>query len=198
MPGRCLSSSPVRLPRPGGETFRLAEQKIVLSGCSGGGKSTLLAELSRRGLATVEEPGRRVVEAELARGGEALPWVDMAAFARRAIDLALADLAAAEALAGPVFFDRGLVDAASALETATGEPEVERLGQAHRYDNPVFLTPPWPDIYVGDAGRRHGFEAAVAEYERLARDYPRLGYRVIVLPKVCVSTRADFVLAALR
>ena len=34
---------------------------IILSGCSGGGKSTLLAELARRGFATVEEPGRRIV-----------------------------------------------------------------------------------------------------------------------------------------
>jgi predicted ATPase len=29
---------------------------VVISGCSGGGKFTLLAELGRRGYATVEEP----------------------------------------------------------------------------------------------------------------------------------------------
>jgi predicted ATPase len=34
---------------------------VVISGCSGGGKSTLLAELARRGYRTVEEPGRRIV-----------------------------------------------------------------------------------------------------------------------------------------
>jgi predicted ATPase len=32
---------------------------IVISGCSGDSKSTLLAELARRGFATVVEPGRR-------------------------------------------------------------------------------------------------------------------------------------------
>jgi predicted ATPase len=37
---------------------------IVISGCSGGGKSTLVAELARRGYASVEEPGRRIVEDE--------------------------------------------------------------------------------------------------------------------------------------
>jgi predicted ATPase len=31
---------------------------VVISGCSGGDKSTLLIELGRRGYATVEEPGR--------------------------------------------------------------------------------------------------------------------------------------------
>ena len=35
---------------------------VVISGCSGGGKSTLLAELGRRGYAVVEEPGLRIVQ----------------------------------------------------------------------------------------------------------------------------------------
>ena len=56
---------------------------VVISGCSSGGKSTLLAELGRRGHAMVEEPGRRIVRQELVDGGSALPWVAGAAFARR-------------------------------------------------------------------------------------------------------------------
>lgn len=56
---------------------------VIISGCSCGGKSTLLAELGQRGLATIEEPGRRVVREELASGGGALPWADMTAFVRR-------------------------------------------------------------------------------------------------------------------
>jgi predicted ATPase len=58
---------------------------VIISGCSGSGKSTLLAELGQRGFATVEEPGRRIVREELAGDGSALPWVNAAAFARRAI-----------------------------------------------------------------------------------------------------------------
>ena len=88
---------------------------IVLSGCSGRGKSSLLDELRRRGYSVVDEPGRRIVQAELESGGRALPWLDLAAFARRAVELALSDLNAAAALPGWVFFDRGLVDAAAAL-----------------------------------------------------------------------------------
>jgi predicted ATPase len=63
----------------------------VISGCSSGGKSTLLAGLGRRGQVTVDEPGRRIVREELRRDGSALPWLDKIAFARRAIALALAD-----------------------------------------------------------------------------------------------------------
>ena len=39
---------------------------VVISGCSSGGKSTLVVELGRRGYAVVEEPGRRIVKEELA------------------------------------------------------------------------------------------------------------------------------------
>lgn len=172
------------------------ERFVMLSGCSGGGKSTLLAELARRGHATVPEPGRRVVERERVTGGGALPWRDMAAFARAALAIAIADRAEAPA-SGLVFFDRGVVDAAAALEAATGAPVLAAAGRAHRYHGTVFLAPPWPEIYRGDAERRHGFAAAVEEYERLAIAYPVLGYRVRVLPTVSVADRADWVLAAL-
>ncbi|PWB93924.1 hypothetical protein C5689_10870 [Methylosinus sporium] len=82
---------------------------IVISGCSGGGKSSLLAELARRGFAVVEEPGRRIVAEEIAGEGAALPRVDLAAFARRALRMAIEDRERARREIGLVFFDRGLV-----------------------------------------------------------------------------------------
>lgn len=170
---------------------------VLISGCSGGGKSTLLAELGGRGYAVVEEPGRRIIAEELAAGGSALPWADAAAFLRRAIDLALEDMAMAEIRSGWVFFDRGLVDAASAQEASTGEPVLHSICSAHRYHRRVFMTPPWPEIYVTDSERRHGFEAATAEYRRLMETLPMLGYDAVVLPKSSPSSRADFVLATL-
>jgi predicted ATPase len=170
---------------------------VVISGCSGGGKSTLLAELARRGHAVIDEPGRRIVQEELAGKGSALPWVDGAAFARRAIEMALADREHARELSGWIFFDRGLIDAAAALQHVTGEPVVDRLGRQHRYHRRVFLTPPWPEIYATDAERRHALETALAEYDRLLYVYPSLDYEVVILPKVGVSARADVILQTL-
>jgi predicted ATPase len=176
----------------------LVDSFVVISGCSGGGKSTLLAELARRGHRVVEEPGRRIVAEELACGGTALPWTDPVAFARRAVAMSLADREAVARAQGPVFFDRGLVDAAMALGHLTGDQEAaDALCRRHRYGRTVFLAPPWPEIYGTDHERRHGLNAAVAEYDRLALGYPRLGYRVHVLPKTDVQARADFVLASL-
>jgi len=175
----------------------MSARYVVLSGCSGGGKSTLLSALRRRGYGTVDEPGRRVVKDEIANGGQALPWIDPAAFAQLAIELAIEDFRTAESLSGWVFFDRGLVDAAVAREHTTGDRILERLGPSHRYHPTVFLAPPWTEIYVSDPERRHGFDDAVAEYGRLERAYPALGYRVVVLPKSSVEERADLILAHL-
>jgi predicted ATPase len=169
---------------------------VAISGCSGGGKSTLLAELKQHGFAVVEEPGRRVVKHQVETGGSALPWTDGAAFARKALALAWDDWRAARALGGGVvFFDRGLIDAAVALaHFGGGWPEGDF---AHAYGPLVFLAPPWPEIYVGDPERRHGLAEAEGEYRRLAAAYARLGYETVVLPKADVAARLRFVLARL-
>ncbi|MAF02126.1 MULTISPECIES: AAA family ATPase [unclassified Herbaspirillum] len=174
-------------------------QFFVISGCSGGGKSTLLAELKWRGFAVVEEPGRRVVAAEMGSGGMALPWIDMVAFVHRVIRLALDDLNAAQALLGPVFFDRGLVDALSALASLTKEkPDEIWVNNACTYHRCAFMIPPWPEIYVQDSERRHDFKQALSEYNRLIGAYPAYGYDLRTVPKLPVSQRADFILDQLN
>lgn len=165
---------------------------ILISGASGGGKSTLLAALGARGYDTVPEPGRRV----LAAGGPA-PWEDLAGFLAACVDLAVADRAAARARPGPVIFDRGLVDALSGLD-ALGAPGAEaRAGliAGLRYASPVFLAPPWREIFAGDAARRHGFEDGVAEYARLAEAFPAAGYAVEIIPKIPVDERVAWIAA---
>lgn len=171
----------------------MKDHHVVLSGCSGGGKSTLLAELGRRGFKTVEEPGRRIVAEEMRRGGNALPWVDLEAFARRAIEMASFDRECAKGAKGWVFFDRGLLDAAAALEYATGIPVSNTLSGCPRFHRQVFLTPPWAEIYQSDAERQQGMEDGINEHHRLLNVFGRLGYEVVILPKSDVQTRADFV-----
>ena len=85
----------------------------------------------------------------------------------------------------------------AALQHLTGEPVLSIAGQEHRYHHRVFLAPPWPEIYVTDAERRHSLDAAVAEYQRLLDVYLSLGYETAILPKVSVPERADFVLNTL-
>ncbi|WP_328799414.1 AAA family ATPase [Sandaracinobacteroides hominis] len=167
---------------------------FILSGCSGGGKSTLLDELARRGHVTVPEPGRRIVHTALETDGQALPWVDLAAFAQRAMELARADIALALVnTKGPVFFDRGLVDAAVALQHATGEAILPLAPELAAFNRTVFLTPPWPEIYAADTVRQHSLAEAEQEYLRLKSAYQELGFESILLPKIDVQARADLI-----
>lgn len=171
---------------------------IVISGCSGGGKSTLIEALGRVGHGIVDEPGRRVVAHELATGGARLPWSDPAGFARAVIATAVADYRRAGHRPGLVFFDRSLIDAELALAHVTGQAmDMERLAR-HPYRATVFLVPPWPEIYVQDDARRHGLAEAESEYERLHAGYRRLGYRVTILPRAPLADRVAAVLTGLE
>lgn len=108
--GQEAVGSPSRSHRRGTKGWCLLNKGLVaISGCSSGGKSTLLAELSARGRTIVEERGRRIIAEELASGGSALPWADPAAFLRRHTEMAMADHIAAEDHEGWIFFDRGMV-----------------------------------------------------------------------------------------
>lgn len=95
-----------------------------------------------------------------------------------------------------VFFDRSLIDAAAALEYATGKPILKSYS-AVRYNPLVFMTPPWPEIYVGDFDRQHGLQEAVNEYERLLTAFSSLGYDIQLVPKAGVGIRADFIMERL-
>jgi predicted ATPase len=170
---------------------------VIISGCSGGGKTKLLSELERRGHAVVEEPGRRIIKEELAGTGQALPWVDLAAFAERAVAMSLRDRDRAKKMSGVVFFDRGLIDAAAALEHFTGMPTVRTFAKV-RYHPRVFMVPPWPEIYVKDADRQHDLQAGIDEYARLQIAYSCLGYAIEVLPKTGIAQRADIITESLR
>jgi len=178
----------------------MGSQLYVLSGCSGGGKSVLLAELTRRGFQTVEEPGRVIVCEEQKKGGDALPWVNPEAFATRAIKMSIASFDVVVQHEGATFLDRSLVDAISFLKHLSGAISQEHAGllREKRYAKTVFLTPPWPEIFEYDAERQIGFDAAVEEYERLVHSYSEFGYSPVVLPKASIDERADFVMSFLQ
>lgn len=152
--------------------------------------------LEDRGFATVQEPGRRIVSEELANQGKALPWVDMKAFAERAVEMAKSDLQVAQHMDGLVFFDRGLIDAAVAMADCGGQRIEETLGEAQAYWSQVFVVPPWRELFANDAERRHSFEAAVEEHRRIKGALDTLGYVSVELPKVPVQERVDIVLKA--
>ncbi|MBI1211909.1 MAG: AAA family ATPase [Alphaproteobacteria bacterium] len=172
---------------------------FLISGCSGSGKSSLLNELARRGYRTVEEPGRQIVKEQLSIGGDALPWSNVEGFIDQVIVRVMHQMIMAARSDTIAFFDRGIVDAVSALERVqlAIPPCYSRALEVYRYNRKVFLSPPWPEIYRTDSERRHSFEDAAKEYAALEEAYPRYGYEIVVLPKLDVAARVDFVMSAI-
>jgi predicted ATPase len=137
------------------------------------------------------------VQQELNGAGVAFPEVDLEAFARRAIDMATGDRNRVASSQGWVFFDRGLLDAAIALKHATGLAASATLSGQARFHHQVFLTPPWPEIYHRDSERQQDLKDSIHEYHRLIEAFNWLGYDPVILPKLKVEARADFILNAL-
>lgn len=166
-------------------------QRFVLSGCSGGGKTTLIDALARRGFATFDEPGRRV----LARGIS--PLSEPEAFATACLELAAQDFD--DAGPGPNFYDRSLLDAVAFFRrTGRTLPKAYRgVVEAYRYDSPIFMVPPWPENFDGDPGRVLPWAEALAEYDSLLDLLAKAGYETVIVPHSDVAARIDWVLAVL-
>ncbi len=167
---------------------------IILSGCSGGGKSTLLSELEKLGFSVVPEPGRQIVQEQLAIDGEALPWVDLPEFLEKALEKNIQKFKSIKSTK-PVFFDRSIVDT---MTSVSKDSPFLKAAKKYRYHKKVFFTPPWKEIYKNDDERKHSFEEAITEYNRLIKNYKALGYEVLILPKVSVSKRIYLVLKELN
>jgi predicted ATPase len=177
-----------------------SQQFIVLTGCSGGGKSSLLAELSRRGFVTYAEPGRQVVKEQLLIGGDALPWANADLFLELTISRSIHNLVEASRSNRIAFFDRGIVDQISGYENRGMQiPEhLRAAANCFRYRETVFVVPPWQEIYVTDTERRHSFAEALSMYAALVSTYEEFDYRLVTVPKVSVAARAEFVIRNLR
>lgn len=175
------------------------ERLHVITGGPGSGKTSLIEALARAGYAHTVEAGRAIIQDQLAIDGPALPWRDPSAFAELMLSWELRSYRMAEAMAGPVFFDRGVTDLVGYL-TLVGQPvpaHVTRAAERFRYNRRVFVAPPWPAIYVQDAERKQTPEEAVRTYEALVAAYSSCGYELVSLPLVSVEARVRFVLDAI-
>jgi predicted ATPase/predicted N-acetyltransferase YhbS len=167
---------------------------VVVSGCSGGGKSSLLSEMAHRGYSIRPEPGRQIVKEQSHIEGDAVPWGNIPKFVELCVSRGMYFYNMAKPTNQCVLFDRSIVDAVSSL-ARLGLPTPAHLRNAlqrYRYARVVFMTPPWEELFATDRERRHSFSDAVAEYEGLLTDYPANGYEVELIPPATVHERADF------
>ncbi|HUO24141.1 MAG TPA: AAA family ATPase [Candidatus Aquilonibacter sp.] len=173
------------------------ERFVVLSGCSGAGKSSLLAELERRGFQVFEEAGRQIVKEQIYIDGPALPWRDFRQFLEISICRSMHCMIKAAKSGRISFFDRGIIDQISGFERAnlSVPGHLTNAARKYRYYEKVFVLPPWKEIFRNDEERRHSFADAEAAYDSLVAAYERFGYQPVLVPKTDIAARVDFILA---
>ena len=121
------------------------------------------------------------------------------AYAERMLERDLRAHEDAQALSGPVIFDRGIPDIMGYL-TLCGlpvAPHVAATAKAVRYNVRVFLTPYWDEIFTQDTERTQTRTEAEATCAVMRETYTALGYEITELPCTDIASRADFVSAQL-
>lgn len=168
----------------------------IISGGPGSGKTALLQALANLGMRCMPEAGRSIIQDQLAIGGSALPWRDPAAFAELMLCWDMRSYREAQLLQGLVLFDRGIPDVMGylLLNQLPVPSHIEKAVHTFRYNQRVFLAPPWPAIYTQDAERKQSPEEAIATFNTMSDLYTNLGYEIILLPLVSVTERVQFVL----
>ncbi len=142
---------------------------IVITGSSGGGKSTLITELSEMGYTVFHEVATEIVREQLAANGDITPWQNPNAFCKLLIAKSIADFHRAKAISDVlervIFFDRSYLEgiryykALNTIDTNKYDYFINDL----RYLDTIYVTPPWEEIYNQDEERKHSFEKSVDE-----------------------------------
>lgn len=168
---------------------------IILSGCASGGKSSLLIELKKRGYQTMSDTGQRVYDLQLASNDGGSSHVDLVDFSERAAKLCIADFDKISKAQMPFFFDQSIIDIRFKLIARGFQPPniVEETFRNQIFHKTVFFVPPWDQIFDSQNPRHGDFSVAVRDYSDLCSEYNHLGYDIIVLDKVSVTSRADFI-----
>src|ERR1700679_3948193 len=170
----------------------------VITGGPGSGKTTVLAELARRGHSCIPEDARAVIQEQIVSGGNAVPWLATSRVAHLLMEGSIATYRAqaAKNSQAPVYFDRGVGDAftCAGLVGHTLSTHLQEQASTCRYRNPIFLAPYWPAIYTTDAERRQTIEEAERTEHAIVHTYKDLGYEIVRLPLVSAAERADFIL----
>ncbi|HEX4887311.1 MAG TPA: AAA family ATPase [Luteibaculaceae bacterium] len=172
---------------------------VAITGGPGSGKTSVVEELALMGYTTLPEAARQIIQLELQKGSDKLPWKDVVGFSelvyesiRRQMNSIPED--------NWVFTDRTAIDVLAYLQAAGKDrpDSIPANPMQNRLYPVVFFAPFWEAIYRADSERRETIVQAKKISEYIYTTYVNLGYQVIELPLADVKTRARFILNQLQ
>ena len=178
----------------------MIQQKIVITGAPGTGKSTIINHLESLGYHCKHEISRQIILEAQKLGTEQLFLTEPLLFSDKLLRGRINQFVEVENSEFELaFFDRGIPDVQAYLNYISLDyPEdYIKFGRKYRYDF-IFLMPPWEDIFTNDNERYETFEQSLAIHNHLERTYKNLGYRVVEIPYGTVEKRTQFLLDVIQ
>jgi predicted ATPase len=174
---------------------------FVITGGPGVGKTTLLRELEKRNFKYIPEVAREIIKEQVSSNGKALPWKNTELYKELMMERSIASYKLANQTNNEIlFFDRGIPDTLSyaRLINSSISTQMDFYTNHYRYNEKVFILPPWLEIYTTDNERKQTWKEAVQTYETLAATYKQYNYELIEVPKTPVKERVEFILTTLN
>ena len=176
------------------------QQKIVITGGPGTGKSTVIEELGERKFRCMKEISREVTLNARNSGVDQLFLTKPLLFSELLLEGRINQYLEAERQNHPVvFFDRGIPDVHAYMNyMGVDYPDIYiNKSKQYIYDK-ILLMPPWEEIYTSDEGRYENFEQSLAIYNHLKNAYLELDYEITEIPFGPIDVRVDFILNAIK
>jgi predicted ATPase len=172
---------------------------FIITGTPGVGKTTLIQALRTKGFKCFDEPARQVLAEQRAINGAGVPEKDKELFVSLMLARSISHYQQSQDTDAPVFFDRGIPDNLAYANLFEIESHNVRVAaQNYRYNDTVFLLPPWKAIYCNDEERKMTFQDAEMFSEMIENVYSELGYRIVPLPFSSIDSRVAFITEQLQ
>lgn len=167
---------------------------IIITGGPGSGKSSLVDHLGREGYRVGTEAAREIMDEQLSKGGDTLPWKNILKFRQEVFERRLEFLNSVPD-GELAFSDRGIPDqlAFARYQESKDLAWLVEKAKSYRYFPHVFITSPWKEIFRQDQVRTETFEEACRIHQFIFQTYQELGYTLIELPKTAIKSRIQFI-----
>ncbi|MCF6297976.1 MAG: ATP-binding protein [Flavobacteriaceae bacterium] len=176
------------------------QQKIVITGGPGTGKSTILNELIHQKYTCMPEISREIILKAREGGTEQLFLKKPLLFSQLLLEGRKNQFLQADKMKTEiVFFDRGIPDTHAYMNyLGIDYPSIyKKISKKNRYTT-IFMLPSWQEIYTSDNERYENFEQSLVIQNHLKETYTELGYDIIEVPKGTIEKRVRFILNAVN
>ena len=175
------------------------QQKIVLIGGPGTGKSTVLNKLKERGFFCFDEVSREVILKAQKKGIEQLFLTEPLLFSEMLLEGREEQyLNAEKRKESIIFLDRGIPDVHAYMNYfKTAYPSLFLEKSKHYKYDLIFHFSPWEEIYITDNERYESFKESMKIDKFLLEAYSELEYKIVNIPFGTVDERTDFIINSL-